>query len=109
MKANWYKVVLSILPQMREVLMKKYTQLTEIQRYQISALKKEGLSQNMIANNISVHPSTISRELKRNKGLKGYRPKQAHSKTRQRHKTKPKVISLGDEQIAYIHEKMAIK
>lgn len=109
MKVNWYKVVLSILLQMREVLMKKYTQLTEIQRYQISALKKEGLSQKMIANNISVHPSTISRELKRNKGLRGYRPKQAHSKTKQRHKTKPKVIRLGNEQIAYIHEKMAIK
>ena len=37
-----------------------------MQRYQIEALKKEGLSQRAIANNICVHHSTISRELKRN-------------------------------------------
>jgi IS30 family transposase len=36
------------------------------ERYQIEALKKEGLSQRAIALNISVHHSTISRELKRN-------------------------------------------
>jgi IS30 family transposase len=44
----------------------KYKQLTMMQRYQIEALKKEGLSQRAIANNICVHHSTISRELKRN-------------------------------------------
>jgi IS30 family transposase len=36
------------------------------ERYQIEALKKEGLSQRAIANNICVHHSTLSRELKRN-------------------------------------------
>jgi len=44
----------------------KYQQLTMMQRYQIEALIKEGLSQRAIANNICVHYSTISRELKRN-------------------------------------------
>jgi IS30 family transposase len=43
-----------------------YKQLTIKERYQIEALKKEGLSQRAIALNISVHHSTISRELKRN-------------------------------------------
>jgi len=43
-----------------------YKQLTMKERYQIEALKKEGLSQRAIANNICVHHSTISRELKRN-------------------------------------------
>jgi IS30 family transposase len=32
----------------------------------------------MIAYLISVHKSTVSRELRRNRGLKDYRPKQAH-------------------------------
>jgi len=36
------------------------------ERYQIEALKKEGLSQRAIAINICVHHSTVSRELKRN-------------------------------------------
>ena len=94
---------------MREVLMKIYTQLTEIQRYQISALRKEGLSQKMIAKNISVHPSTISRELKRNRGLRGYRPKQAHDKASERHVSKPKAIRLGIKEIEYIYEQMSIK
>jgi IS30 family transposase len=31
-----------------------------------------------IAKAIGVHKSTISRELRRNRGLRGYRPKQAH-------------------------------
>ena len=44
----------------------KYKQLTMMQRYQIEALKKEGLSQRAIALNLEVHHSTISRELKRN-------------------------------------------
>lgn len=56
----------------------KYTQLTEGERYQIYGLLKEGFSQKAIACNLERHPSTISRELKRNKGLKGYRHQQAN-------------------------------
>ena len=58
--------------------MRTYTQLTHEQRYQIYVLLKAGHNQTEIANNIRVHKSTISRELRRNRGLKGYRPKQAH-------------------------------
>ncbi len=57
--------------------MKHYTQLTEHQRYQISALMKAGHTQMEIAILIGVHKSTISRELTRNRGLRGYRPRQA--------------------------------
>lgn len=57
--------------------MKSYTQLTQIQRYQIYALKKAGLSQTRIAAMLGVHKSTISRELRRNSGGRGYRPKKA--------------------------------
>ena len=45
-----------------------YHQLTEYQRYQIYALKKAGHDQQCIAATVAVSPSTISRELRRNKG-----------------------------------------
>jgi len=54
-----------------------YTQLTQEERYQIHALMKAGHSQTEIAELIGRHKSTISRELRRNKGLRGYRPVQA--------------------------------
>ena len=58
--------------------MRIYTQLTREQRYQIYALLKAGQKQSEIARFIKVHKSTVSRELARNCGQKGYRPKQAH-------------------------------
>jgi IS30 family transposase len=60
--------------------MRTYKQLTQEQRYQIYALMKMDHNQTQIANFIGVDTSTISRELRRNRGQRGYRPKQAHSK-----------------------------
>jgi IS30 family transposase len=57
--------------------MRTYTQLTQEQRYQIYVLLKAGHNQTDIARCIKVHKSTICRELRRNRGMKGYRPKQA--------------------------------
>jgi IS30 family transposase len=57
-----------------------YTHITQAERYQIYALNKAGISQTKIARQLNRAPSIISRELKRNKGLKGYRPKQAQLK-----------------------------
>jgi IS30 family transposase len=59
--------------------MRPYTQLTQEQRYQIYALKKTGHSYSEIAEVIGVHKSSVSRELKRNRGQCGYRPQQAQS------------------------------
>ena len=66
--------------------MRTYTQLTQEQRYQISALLKIGQSQTEIAEVIGKHKSTISREVRRNRGQRGYRPKQAHQMTMDRRK-----------------------
>ena len=55
-----------------------YTQLTQEERYQICALKKAGHLQAEIAEIVGHDPGTIRRELRRNRGLKGYRPQQAH-------------------------------
>jgi transposase, IS30 family len=54
-----------------------YRQLAREQRYQINILKKAGHNQTYIAQMIGCHKSTISRELRRNRGQKGYRPYQA--------------------------------
>jgi IS30 family transposase len=71
--------------------MSTYKQLTYEQRYQIKALLDTGTSQERIAEVLSVSPSTISRELTRNKGKRGYRPKQAHEKAMARRTGKSKV------------------
>ena len=57
--------------------MRDYTQLTEEERYQIEALLKMGHHQSEVAVVLKRHKSTISREVGRNRGLRGYRPKQA--------------------------------
>lgn len=54
-------------------------QLAQEQRYQIYALKKAGVKDTEIANILQVHKSIVCREIKRNTGGRGYRPKQAHA------------------------------
>jgi len=61
-----------------------YSQLTYNQRYHIYTFLKAGYCQTEIAETIGVHKSTISRELKRNRGRRGYRPKQAQRFARER-------------------------
>jgi len=72
--------------------MSNYTQLTQEQRYQISALLKMDHTQIEIAKVIGVHKSTVSRELRRNRGLRGYRPIQAHRLAiSRRDKSRPRI------------------
>jgi IS30 family transposase len=65
-----------------------YQQLTQEQRYQIYAFLKAGFSQSRIALELAVVPCTISRELKRHRGQRGYRPKQAQHLADARRKSK---------------------
>lgn len=66
-----------------------YTQLTREQRYQISASKSAGHYQYQIATLVGVHPSTISRELRRNlTPHERYGPKQAHDQALKRRRAK---------------------
>lgn len=57
---------------------RKYTQLTIEQRYQIADHLSAGKNRSDIAQLIGVHKSTISRELRRNRGARCYRYEQAH-------------------------------
>jgi IS30 family transposase len=59
-----------------------YRQITSGERYMISALRLQGLSQAAIARQLERHPSTISREIARNQCNDGaYRPSKADSRT----------------------------
>lgn len=67
-----------------------HTQLTSEQRYQIKALKQANQSTAKMTEIVGVDRSTIYREIKRNTGLRGYRPKQAHEKALDRRQRKSK-------------------
>lgn len=54
-----------------------YKHLSQIERYQIYSLVKARHTITQIAQLLGRNKSTISRELRRNAGLRGYRPKQA--------------------------------
>jgi len=83
--------MLIFLPQ--EIAM-NYKQLTNGERYQIKAYLKIGLSIKEIAQYLGRHPSTIGREIKRNTGLRGYRPKQANQFAVERRYAAEKAIKL---------------
>ncbi len=87
--------------------MKTYKQLTCEQRYTIRVLLKKNFSQKDIANAIGVNKSTISRELKRNIGKRGYRNKQAHMKALERRldKSPPRISKeIWDKVSLYVKE-----
>src|SRR5690606_26564495 len=74
-----------------------YYQLTENERYQICALNKAGQSQQQIAELLERSASTISRELKRNKGRRGYRPRQAQRLSDSRRRVAYKARKVNDQ------------
>lgn len=87
---------------------KCYNQLTEGERNQIYALKQENVSNCRIAMILGRDPSTIGREIHRNHGQRGYRPKQAQRKACERRKS-PRSIKMTPEVISYIEEKLRVE
>lgn len=86
--------------------MREYRQLTEEDRIEIYAMMQAGKKQNEIAFEIGVNPGTISRELSRNTGLRGYRPKQAHQKALSRRTKARKAVKMTSGTINYIESKL---
>jgi transposase, IS30 family len=74
--------------------MENYRRLTAEDRCQIYALHKQGSPQQQIADHLGVSQSTVSRELRRNSGGRGYRLKQAQAKTSARQKVRAKPRKL---------------
>jgi transposase, IS30 family len=78
--------------------MKEYRHLAREQRYSIQRLKENGLKQYEIAQRIHVDPSTVCRELKRNRSAKGeYSALGAHRRA----------LSLKSDR-AYLYKKQKI-
>jgi IS30 family transposase len=85
----------------------RYKQLTLEKRYHISALQKAGLKQKEIALQIKVHPSTISRELRRNRDrIRGYDAELAQIQRTKRVQEKPKRQVLTKSIEKYIRSKL---
>jgi transposase, IS30 family len=72
--------------------------ITQVQRYTIDVLKKEGLKQGEIAQRIGKDKSVVSRELRRNSDLRNgeYRGDLAHRKSEKRKQEKPKRINFTE-------------
>ena len=84
-----------------------YHHVTRDKRSQIEVLKARGCSIRSIAKQLGYDPSTMSREIKRNSGQRGYRLNQADRKARERRsrisqerkKMKPDLVSRVKEMI----------
>ncbi len=85
---------------------RNYTQLTQEERYCLSMLSKQATSLRKMAKVMGRNHTTLSRELKRNTGQRGYRYHQAQSLAEQRHQEKPKAVKLTKALMAYITEKL---
>ncbi len=86
-----------------------YQQLTYEQRCQISVLIKRGYSQRLIAETIGTSQPTISRELTRNAGKKGYRSKQAQGKSTLRRTEAVSPTKMTVHMIGVVESKLCIQ
>jgi len=84
-----------------------HKQLTDEERYQIEALKREGFNQSEIARSLNRHPSTINRELARNSDHKGYRGKLAVSRTERRRREAKKSEKLDSAMRSMIRNQLS--
>lgn len=74
--------------------MRTYHQLTQAQQYQLSATRKAKHSLQEIAELVGVHKSSVSRELRRNRGQRSYHPQQAHElATERKQKAVPRLTA----------------
>ena len=76
---------------------KGYTHPTPEERYYIRARLKAGDSRSEVARSLGRSRSTVSRELKRNSGLRGYRPKQAQRLADARHAARLRGVRLTED------------
>ena len=74
-----------------------YTHLSQTERYQIQALVKAGQTQTEIAQILGRHKSTISRELARGSGRRGYRPRQAQNLSDERSQSSRNAAFISPE------------
>ena len=87
-----------------------YHHLTYGSRCQIYALKKSGASTRGVARALEVSASTVSRELRRNRGRRGYRMKQAQRLSEERRrKASSRPRKLTAERWSWIEGKLRLQ
>jgi len=87
----------------------QYHQITSGERYAIAALRRQGLSHRAIARNLGRAPSTIAREVRRNRSNDGaYSAFKACSRTRGRRSRSRRGSQFGPEEWALIEELLAL-
>ncbi|MBU6302186.1 MAG: IS30 family transposase [Verrucomicrobia bacterium] len=86
--------------------MARYTQLTEGERNQIYVLRKHGYTLKSIARAIGRSAGTVSRELRRNEGERGYRPAQAQRMARERRRRACSHPKMTPEVVSYVEERL---
>jgi len=79
-----------------------YKHLTQEERYQIHALKRQNISVTRIAAELQRDRSTISRELKRNAAPSGYKPALAHKQARARQCARRNARCFSAEQWGHV-------
>lgn len=79
-----------------------YKQLTPEKRYGLKAYMQAGFSIPEIAKELMVHKTTLYREIKRNTGKRGYRPKQAEMKMLERRHCSRKASRLTPDLVVRI-------
>ena len=83
-----------------------YHQLTSEDRYAVSVLRKQGFSQAAIARALGRHPSTISREVRRNQRQRCYRSKDADDMARTRLRKSRRNRRLSEEDWVLVCSKL---
>jgi len=79
-----------------------YKQLTPEKRYGLKAYMQAGFSMSQISKELMIHKTTLYREIRRNTGRRGYRPKQANMKALQRRHCSQKASRLTTDLIVRI-------
>lgn len=86
-----------------------YRRVTSEDRLRIKDGLDAGLSNSTIADKLGFHKSTIGREISRNKGGRGYRPKQAHTIATERENSKHGPYKMNPVVMAQIIERLELK
>lgn len=86
-----------------------YKHLSHEERYQIEAFMKAGQSQTQIAEHLGRHRSTINRELNRNSGQRGYRPKQAGELAAERAQGSRNAVRIGTDVLTQANAYLALQ
>ena len=86
-----------------------YRRVTYQARLVIKTSLRKDLTRAEIADKLGFHKSTVSREIKRNTGCRGYRPKQAEKKAAEREASKHFAYKMNPILIDQIVQRLQLK